>query len=268
MVLRVAIVGTGPTGVYTFKHLIQSNEAMQISLFEKGPSVGIGMPYSPETASKSMLANIASIEIPPLTQTYLEWMETLPSERLRRYHVDPNAVDERDFTPRLLLGEYFHEETVAMVKAANASGKQVFIHENCEVTDVKALGDGTIAITCDVDLTDNIFDRVILATGHVFDDGAEKSKRFYPNPWSGLLQDEIPATKIGVMGTSLSAIDAAMAVANQHGRFIRKSGALSYETDKAGQLIITLMLVRNSSRSGFLLSYTLRGTERFDARRA
>jgi uncharacterized NAD(P)/FAD-binding protein YdhS len=241
MVLRVAIVGTGPTGVYTFKHLIQSNDEMRISLFEKGPSVGVGMPYSPETASKSMLANIASIEIPPLTQTYLEWMDSLPAERLRRYNVDPNLVDERDFTPRLLLGEYFHEETLAMVEAANASGKQVFIHEDCEVTDVKALGDGTIAITCDGDLTDNIFDRVILSTGHVFDDSAERSKRFYPNPWSGLLQDEIPATNIGVMGTSLSAIDAAMAVANQHGRFVRESGSLRYETDQTGHLMITLM---------------------------
>lgn len=241
MVLRVAIVGTGPTGVYTFQHLIQSPEDMQISLFEKGPSVGVGMPYSPETASKSMLANIASIEIPPLTQTFLEWMETLPPERLRRYDVDPDNLDERNFTPRLLLGEYFHEEVLAMVAAAELNGKRVSIYESCTVTDVKSLRDGTFKVSCASDLQNDIFDKVILATGHVFENNDESTKRFYPNPWSGLLQDEIPAARIGIMGTSLSSIDAAMAVANQHGRFIRKSGELSFQTEKTGQLMITLM---------------------------
>lgn len=42
------------------------------------------------------------------------------------------------------------------------------------------------------------------------------------------------------MGTSLSSIDAAMAVANQHGRFSRRSGELTFTLQSAG-LTIALM---------------------------
>ena len=49
----IAIVGTGPTGVYAFKALatVRSPEAVTIWLFEKGADAGVGMPYSDDTAS-------------------------------------------------------------------------------------------------------------------------------------------------------------------------------------------------------------------------
>ena len=105
----IAIVGTGPTGIYTLLHLLDTGLPLAVTLYEKGPRAGIGMPYSPEMSNRAMLANIASIEIPPIATTYLDWLQDQPDARLRSYGLDPQDLDERQFTPRLLLGEYFRD---------------------------------------------------------------------------------------------------------------------------------------------------------------
>ena len=240
--LSVAIVGTGPTGLYTFAALTRSLGPCRITLYEKTDTIGVGTPYSLETATKAMLANIASIEIPPLQISYLDWMQAQPDEILHRYGLDRADLDKRLFTPRLMLGSYFNDQFHALIEAARATGHDVTVHTGTEVSDILATEDGLRVMAGD----NAVFDRVILASGHSFDDDAQ-SGRFFPNPWSGLIQTDVPAVRVGVLGTSLSAIDAAMAVATQHGRFVAGKGDdLRYDRTEAG-LQITLM-----SRSGVL----------------
>lgn len=236
---RIAIVGTGPTGIYSFKSLREAAPQGMISLFEKGERIGIGMPYSPETACTSMLANIASIEIPPVIDTYLDWLESQPKARLQAYGLSPEDLDERQFTPRLLLGEYFRDQVLAMIDQARDGGMQVDIHERTEIADISARDENLFVTTANGALH-GPFDRVIVATGHDFPDADEATRSYFPSPWSGLIQAKVPAVRVGIMGTSLSSIDAAMAVVNQHGRFRRKGGDLAFET-KAKGLHITLM---------------------------
>ena len=202
-----------------------------------GKDIGIGLPYSPETASAAMLANIASIEIPPVIDTYLDWLEAQPRARLQAYGLDPDDLDERQFTPRLLLGEYFRDQLLTLVDRARKGGMQVHVQEQTEVTDVSP-GDDGLFVTAGT--THGPFDRVILATGHDFPDADEATRSYFPSPWSGLIQARVPAGRVGIMGTSLSSIDAAMAVVHPHGRFRRKGGDLAFETDARG-LHITLM---------------------------
>ncbi len=239
MVGRVAIVGTGPTGIYTFMNLLQTQASSAISLFEKGEKVGFGMPYSPETASKSMLANIASIEIPPLVTPYLDWLDDQPSDRLRFYGLERDDLDDRKFTPRLLLGEYFRDQLLSLIERARESGIEVAIHERTEVKDVETCG-GALFLTTSRGTHEGPFDRVVLSTGHDFADEDEATRSYFPSPWSGLIQARIPAVRVGIMGTSLSSIDAAMAVAGQHGRFRRRGDELSFETDTK-DLHVTMM---------------------------
>lgn len=240
--LSVAIVGTGPTGLYTFAALARSSTPFRITLYEKTDTIGVGTPYSLETATKAMLANIASIEIPPLQMGYLDWMQAQPDVVLQRYGLDRADLDERLFTPRLMLGSYFNDQFHALIEAARAAGHEVTVHTSAEVTDILATEDGLRVIAGDSAL----FDRVILASGHSFDDDVQNG-RYFPNPWSGLIHTDIPAVRVGVLGTSLSAIDAAMAVATQHGRFVAGKGEdLRYDRAHGG-LHITLM-----SRSGVL----------------
>lgn len=239
MVERIAVVGTGPTGIYTFRSLLEAPVQGVITLFEKGDRIGIGMPYSPETSTRSMLANIASIEIPPVTRTYLEWLEDQPEALLRSYGLDPDDLGDRQFTPRLLMGQYFRDQLLGLIDKARRDGIEVEIHAMTEVADVMARQEG-IVIANARGGSEGPFDRVILATGHDFPDADEATRNYFPSPWSGLIQAEVPAVRVGVMGTSLSSIDAATAVANQHGRFRREDGELLFDHDAKG-LHITLM---------------------------
>lgn len=236
----ISIIGTGPTGIYTFRNLIEHETPLSIWLFEKGEKAGIGMPYSSETASKAMLANIASIEIPPITMTYLDWMETQSATRLRGYGLDPEDLDARQFTPRLLLGEYFRDQLMDLVNRARERGHEVMINEATEITDIAVLDD-VLHLTNGTGAVDARFDRVIVATGHVFPDEDEATRSYFPSPWSGLIDADIPACDVGIMGTSLSSIDAAMAVANQHGNFRRTKGDGLRFTPSTDALKITLM---------------------------
>ncbi|WP_378948587.1 FAD-NAD(P)-binding protein [Paracoccus sp. R86501] len=244
MTKRIAIVGTGPMGIYSLQQLVRSGDPVAVALFEKGPRAGIGMPYSPDSANKAMLANIASIEIPPVVNTYLEWLGTQPKDKLGSYGLDPNGLHDRQFTPRLLLGEYFRDQLLSLVATAQQSGHRIEIHENAQVDDIRSDGD-ILTVTTEGGFHGQ-FDKVILATGHQFPDEDEASRSYFPSPWSGLIEAAIPATRVGIMGTSLSSIDAAMAVANQHGRFRREGDDLHFDLDSP-DLKITLM-----SRSGLL----------------
>ena len=244
MTKRIAIVGTGPMGIYSLQQLLRSGDRVAVTLFEKGPRAGIGMPYSPDSANKAMLANIASIEIPPVVTTYLEWLGTQPEEKLVGYGLDPQGLHDRQFTPRLLLGEYFRDQLLSLVAQGRQCGQRIDIHEDALVDDIQC--DANALTVTTKGGFEGRFDKVILATGHQFPDEDEASRSYFPSPWSGLIEAAIPATRVGIMGTSLSSIDAAMAVANQHGCFRREGDDLHFDLDSP-DLKITLM-----SRSGLL----------------
>lgn len=245
---RIAIIGSGPTGLYTLFALIEHGEPCRIDVFEKGENAGIGMPYNDAENIRLMLANIASIEIPPIGETYLDWIQRQPPARLERFGVDPAAATERSFFPRLMLGEYFRDQYLWLIDQAGQRGFAVSTYENCEVSDIDVRDDGAwVTAPCfDAPVP---YDRVVIATGHVWPDESEATRSYFPSPWSGLVDAAIPAVAVGILGTSLSGIDAAMAVATQHGTFRSgHDGAMEYLRDAGSEgLSITLM-----SRSGIL----------------
>ncbi len=95
---KIAIVGAGPTGIYTLFSLLQQQTPLSISIFEQADEAGVGMPYSDEENSKMMLANIASIEIPPIYCTYLEWLQKQEDSHLQRYGVKKKPCTIVSFT--------------------------------------------------------------------------------------------------------------------------------------------------------------------------
>ena len=243
--IDIAIIGTGPTGIYTFAELIRTPQPLNITLFEKGENAGVGAPYSPESATREMLANIASIEIPPLVTTYLDWLRTRAVAQLARYNLTHDMLHDRLFTPRRLLGDWFRDQLLDLIAQARATGHRVTVIENAEVIDI-AEWSGRFAVVTANSAVPYSFDRVVVATGHDFgQDNTPDS--YFPNPWTGLIQTDIPATDVGVMGTSLSAIDATLAVVSQHGDFRRTDdGDLVFE-GAPERLRVTLM-----SRNGLL----------------
>jgi uncharacterized NAD(P)/FAD-binding protein YdhS len=246
--LNIAIVGTGPTGLYTLHHLLQAQRPLTVTLIEAGALAGVGSPYHPESTSLSMLANIASIEIPPLQDSYMDWLRRQPEAILQVYGVDPDMLHERQFLPRLLLGAWFRDNLEGMVAAARALGHQIAVREGTQVTDVAPVQGGIrLSFITGSEAESLIFSHVVLATGHVWPDVPASDPQMFVSPWTGLIEANVPATQVGVLGTSLSAIDAAMAVASQHGRFA-SDGETGFTVSAGSEALrITLM-----SRQGLL----------------
>ena len=245
---KIAIIGSGPTGIYTFYSLLKNRTPAAVAVFEQGSEAGVGMPWGSDSNSTMMLANIASIEIPPLFETYIDWLRGQSPAHLARYGVDSETLHVRQFLPRILLGEYFRDQFLRLVTEARRSGFEVEVHESSPVSDIHAMPDGVL-LEIDGCPVAQRFDLAVVATGHVWPDENACTRTYFPSPWTGLMEAKIPPCRIGVLGTSLSGIDATMAVVAQHGTFTeREDRSLEFQlTPGHDALRVTLM-----SRSGIL----------------
>lgn len=240
---KIAIIGSGPTGIYTFYHLLKNSAPLSVSIFEQSEDAGVGMPYNDDDNSRLMLANIASIEIPPIFMTYLDWLKEQSEAHLARFKVDKSHLHDRQFLPRLLLGEYFRDSFLSIVKEAKKLGIKVNVHESAKVTDIIPATTG-VTLSVNGSVLPEQFDLAVIATGHVWPDEDEATRTFFPSPWSGLMDASIPPCRVGIMGTSLSGLDAAMAVVMQHGEF--RDG--KFILDKGSEALNIVLM----SRTGIL----------------
>ena len=240
----IGIVGCGPTGLYTLSELVLCRHPLNITVFDKGEWAGAGTPYSRDGANRLMLANIASIEIPALKQTFLDWMRTCEPRILEGFGIAQDMLSDRLFAPRLLLGCYLHDQLLEMIEFGRQVGHTIRLLERVEVVDVLQDGDRFRVMTTK-GAHDRPFDKLILTTGHDFEDTREDA-HYFPNPWTGLIGTDVPACRVGILGTSLSAIDAALAVVCQHGRFVDAGDDLEFQLENEN-LSITFM-----SRNGLL----------------
>jgi uncharacterized NAD(P)/FAD-binding protein YdhS len=246
---RIAIVGGGPTAVYTLKALLQKAERLHVTIFEAGPAGGCGIPYSEEHNSADMMANITSVEIPPVLTSVADWLRSADTSLLRRFGIDRERVADRDFYPRVLLGAYYIDQLSRLVAAGETAGQIVSVETKSRVLDIKPDGKGfTLFVTNERGETRRRFSAVVMATGHLTD--LEKFRRkggLYRSPYP--VQD----LKIGrdraalVLGTSLSAIDAVVAIASRYGSFAREGETLTYKTKSAEPLRLVM-----ASRKGIV----------------
>lgn len=220
---NVAIVGAGPTGIYTLYALVERGEPLAVTLYEQAEEAGVGMPYNDDNNATLMLANIASIEIPPVYITYLQWLHEQSDSYLARFNIARESLHDRQFLPRVILGDYYRDRFLALVETAEQSGFTITVREACKVTDLQATDEGVKIWTLDGSEADT-FDFAVIATGHLWPEDDDTPRDFFPSPWTGLMSAKIRPCRVGIMGASLSGIDAAMAVVTQHGKFITKNG--------------------------------------------
>jgi uncharacterized NAD(P)/FAD-binding protein YdhS len=245
-------VGAGPTAIYTVQALL-AREAppARITLFERQRRAGQGTPYSAHWADPMMLANIASIEIPPLPERLTDWLRGVPETRLTSLGISRADIDERAFYPRLALGEYFSAQFWALVDRAGSMGIEIEVRTQTTVSDVRIAGDA-IALTLTDSrktTTESLFDYVILATGHQWPADPEIRPGYFTSPWPASALARIHDCAVGIRGTSLSAIDASVALAHHHGTFVQTGHhALAYRAHEGtDHFSITLF-----SRKGIL----------------
>ncbi|MFS2150774.1 FAD/NAD(P)-binding protein [Rhizobium sp. Rhizsp42] len=248
---RVAIIGSGPTGIYSLAGLISSATPLSITIFEETPDAGKGTPYHPAVNDRAMLANIASIEIPRIEHTLVEWLSSRSDSELQELGVERSGIGEREFYPRIVLGEFLAAQFWALVKRGLLHGHSIDVKASHRILDIK-LGNDDISLKFKrhggEDATMS-FDHVVMATGHDWPENTETSPGYFASPWPAAAIKRIGAVNVGVLGTSLSGIDAVVSVATAHGMFLRDdNGTLRYEPDTSGTgFSITMM-----SRKGLL----------------
>lgn len=248
---RIAIIGSGPTGIYTLKGLVSSPTSLSITVYEESPDAGKGTPYHPAVNDRAMLSNIASIEIPVIEKSLVEWLRSQPDERLQELGVERSLINEREFYPRVLLGEYFADQFWALVGKGRAGGHAIDVRAAHRIVDIQ-LTDAEVVLKArngEGVSEAGHFDHVVLATGHDWPEDTETSPGYYVSPWPAAAIKRIGAVSVGILGTSLSGIDAVVSVAGAHGIFLREAdGTLRYNSREGSQgLTMTMM-----SRKGLL----------------
>jgi uncharacterized NAD(P)/FAD-binding protein YdhS len=248
---RIAFVGAGPTAIYTLQALVNhATVPFAVTIFEEQSVAGRGTPYRPGWNDPAMLSNIASIEIPPLEETLIAWLVRQPPARLAELGLDAADIDERAFYPRLTLGDFFKDQFEALIARARVEGNDVEVRTRCRVTDVVS---EPASITLSLEpqrgaATKERFDYLVIATGHQWPEHPEVRPRYFLSPWPASALASIPPCSVGIRGSSLTAIDAAVALAIGHGEFVEQGDRLLYRSaPDTNAFRITMM-----SRKGLL----------------
>lgn len=247
----IAIIGSGPTGIYTLKGLLAAAQPLSITVFEIEAEPGKGTPYHPHVNDRSMLANIASYELPAVCETLVAWLNRQSDGQLSSLNLSRDRIDERRFYPRVVLGAYFHAQFRTLIERGVAAGHSVMVKPLHRVIDI-VLRREDIQLTArsaDGEVKEYAFDHAVMATGHNWPDVTEVKPGYFVSPWPASALKKIEAGAVGILGTSLSAIDAVMTVATAHGAFmLDAAGILQYNIAQGSETLHFTMM----SRKGLL----------------
>ena len=239
---KIAIVGSGATALYTLKHLVKLPTPLDITIFEARSELGKGMPYNPEMNADYMLCNAFSREIPTPTQSLLSWLKGLPTRELNEWELSAHELSARAFYPRVLIGEYLHDEFHKICEYAERDGHIVNLKSNVEVNDIRVLTNERARTISDVESDENEFDHVIIATGHLWPERPKLDHAELMSPWPYTAVTTLPAGNIGILGSSLSAIDIVLALGNVHGTFDEIAGRVIWQINKTSSALKITML--------------------------
>lgn len=245
---RVAILGGGPSGMFMFKRLLESNNnKLSITVFERKNELGSGMPYSIEGANKEHITNVSANEIPLIVTSIAEWIHILPEEQLAEYGINRDHFNEYKVLPRLLFGQYLKAQFEMLQKAAVRQGLPFEVLYNSEVTDIIDHPEKA-KTTVEINSTSyHQFDKVIVCTGHNW---PRKNEGVIP----GYFDSPYPPSKlsipihhpVAIKGSSLTAVDAIRTLARQNGTFLKdEQGKLRYELNSKDSDFRLVLHTRN-----------------------
>ncbi|WP_175636251.1 FAD/NAD(P)-binding protein [Pedobacter ghigonis] len=245
---RVAIIGGGPSALFMYKRLIESKRKnLQIDIFERKDTLGAGMPYSAEGANNEHITNVSDNEIPVIFNSIADWVKTAPKPLLKKFNISPENFNEYKVLPRLFFGEYLKAQFELLKKSATKKGIITRVHLNTVVEDVI---DHPRKKEVAVKLQEGgwlDFDSLIICTGHSWPKKYEgKIEGYFDSPYPPkkmLLKLNHP---VGLMGSSLTAIDAVRTLAKANGKFVEnKEGKLSYQLNEDSEGFKLIMHSRN-----------------------
>ncbi|MDB6069856.1 MAG: hypothetical protein JWL81_1027 [Verrucomicrobiales bacterium] len=247
---HMAIIGSGASAIYLLKHLLDAAAELKgyiggISIFEKCTLTGMGMPYSPRTTDRYNMSNISSSELPELPDSLADWLRAQDAATLKSLDLDGVEIDEDAIYSRLALGRYLHAQYLKLIQELTLAGIAVQEFPGCRVVDVADMPEDGGAVLRTEQGRQHFFDRVVIATGHYWNESDRPGMGYYASPWpiSKLLPElgKHHHFPIGTLGASLSAFDVVSSLAHRHGHFARENGRTVYHPDAgAGEFKITM----------------------------
>jgi uncharacterized NAD(P)/FAD-binding protein YdhS len=228
---KIAIIGGGPAALFLLKEFIgKSIKDYTIDIFEAGQQPGVGMPYSKAGANPEHITNISSTEIPELVTPLTDWIEQIPATILEEYGVDKKRFHEHQMLPRLFFGQYLKYQFRKILDIAANKGIDTRLHLSTTVRDIIDSPDiNKVRVETEGKETYQ-FDTVIICTGHSWPCREEgKIKGYFDSPFPPQKIRNQYNHAVALRGSSLTAIDAIVTLAIQHGRFAKEpSGKLTW----------------------------------------
>jgi uncharacterized NAD(P)/FAD-binding protein YdhS len=246
---KIAIIGGGPSGLFMYKRLTESETTdLEIDIFERKDYLGAGMPYSAEGANVEHITNVSDNEIPVIYNSIEDWVKIAPKSILKKFDINEAKFNEYKVLPRLFFGEYLSAQFNLLKDAAAKKGIKTNVHLNCIVEDVIDFPDEDKVAVSVKNHDQAYFDQAIICIGHNWPKRYEGSiPNYFDSPYPPKkLKLKINHT-VGIMGSSLTAIDALRTLARQNGKFEdNEDGTYSYQLESKGFKIVM------HSRSGLL----------------
>ena len=245
---HLAIVGAGATGtalLVALKHQLGSirpgNGPARVTIFEKTSDFGPGLPYG-NLAAPIHLNNMESADMSVDAERpsdFLEWLDANRSDLDWSYSMDENFVTRR------LYGGYLKArfEEACETLRSEAIEVEAVADEVMDITELRGSQSGSYQIVTN-DRRLFACDCVILATGHwhssppaaisnVNDLFEKRQAGGYIGVWpiEQLLNRAARQDEVIVLGSSLTAVDAVMALAHSGGSFVDAGGRrLEYQS--------------------------------------
>ena len=240
---RLAIVGAGPMAIYTIKNLLKSEIPLDITIFDAADRVGCGMPYRAQMNADYMYCNAFSREIPPITSRLVTWLHDQDDSFLETWGLDRGDIDARDFYPRVLIGEFLISELDDLCEEGRKAGHSICVLSGHQVVDViPDKGAVTLEILTSSDKSSASFDNVVLATGHDWPASPRIGEADLVSPWPYTKITDLPPGRIGILGSSLSAIDVIVALGHEHGTFTENGDRVDWFV-KDGREALSITMV-------------------------
>ncbi|WP_159780424.1 FAD/NAD(P)-binding protein [Flavobacterium sp. 9AF] len=242
---NLAIIGSGATSIYLLKHILDNIEVLKkeiltISIFEKSYILGMGMPYNPETTDLYNLSNISSEELPKLQITFEEWLLQQNQKSLNKLGIKKEMISKSEVYNRLALGQYLQNQYQTIL--SNIKFENITVNElpHTEVIDILYDNENKKATLITNHNEELVFNKVIVATGHIWNEKDNILQGYYASPWP--IKKILPKENtfhnytIGTLGASLSAFDVVSSLSRRHGNFIEdKNGNLKYISNKGAE---------------------------------
>ena len=245
--LRIAILGGGPSGLFMFKRIVETNNPnFEITIFERKDQLGAGMPYSTEGASDEHITNVSDNEVPNFVSSIEDWIKQAPQQLLERYQINPLNFNEYKVLPRLFFGAYLQSQFELLLKKAVEQQMSVNVKTNCNVDDViykDELNEVWVLAAQSIFK----FDKVVISTGHNWPKKYEGLvKGYYDSPYPPAKIALKLNHAVALKGSSLTAIDAIRTLARHNGSFTKHDdGRMSYELAEGSEDFKMMMHSRN-----------------------